>query len=151
MIYFLDTSALVKRYVEEEGSAYIRQLLAYSQHSFHQSFLTPLETTSALYRRHRAGLLSTVELIQVLNAYTAHTRDQYATILHSDSLMTQSAALIAQHPLRALDAVQLAAVLSLRTLLAEDAPSLIFLSSDDRLLGIARQEQLLTDNPNDHP
>jgi predicted nucleic acid-binding protein len=64
MIYFLDTTALLKRYVEEEGSEYIRRLLTRSQHSFHQSFLTPLETTSALYRRYRVGLLSAEELSQ---------------------------------------------------------------------------------------
>lgn len=150
MIYFLDTSALLKRYVEEEGSGYIRQLLAHPQLSFHQSFLTPLETTSALYRRHRAGLLSIEELTQILNAYTVHTRDQYVTILHSDSLMIQAAALIGQHPLRTLDAIQLAAALSLRTSLAEDAPSLTFLSADERLLTVARREHLLTDNPNNH-
>lgn len=150
MIYFLDTSALLKRYVEEEGSEHVRQLLTRTQLSFHQSFLTPLETTSALYRRHRAGLLSTEELTQVLNAYMAHTRDQYVTILHSDVLMTKAAVLIAQHPLRTLDAIQLAAALSLRTSLAEDAPSLTFLSADERLLTIARHERLLTDNPNNH-
>jgi hypothetical protein len=65
--------------------------------------------------------------------------------------MIQAAALIAQHPLGTLDAVQLAAALSLRTSLAEDTFSLIFLSADERFLSIARRERLLTDNPNDHP
>ncbi len=102
MIYFLDTSALLKRYVEEEGSEYIRQLLTRPDLSFHQSFLTPLEMTSALYRRHRGGLLSNQELVDS-NAYTAHTQDRYATILHSNSLMTLAASLIARHPLRTLD------------------------------------------------
>jgi len=151
VIYFLDTSALLKRYVAEEGSEYIRRRLGLPHLSFHQSFLTPLEVTSALYRQHRAGLLSAEELTQVLNAYTVHTREQYATIPHSNHLMSQAAALIVRHPLRTLDAIQLAAALSLRTSLPGDAPPFTFLSADDRLVAVARREHLLTDNPNDHP
>ena len=150
MIYFLDTSALLKRYIEEKGSAYIRRLLALSHESFHQSFLTPLELTSAVYRQHRAGLLSHEELTQLLNAYRVHTREQYATILHSDSLMSQAATLITQHPLRTLDAIQLAAALNLRTSLPVNAPPFTFLSADDRLVAVARREHLLVENPNDH-
>ena len=150
MIYFLDTSALLKRYVEESGSAYIRRLLRLAHLSFHQSFLTALEVTSALYRQHRTGLLSTEELTRVLRAYTIHTRDQYVTIPHSDSLMSQAAALIARHPLRALDAVQLAAALGLRAASPADISPLTFLSADARLVAVARREHLLAENPNEH-
>jgi predicted nucleic acid-binding protein len=151
MIYFLDTSALLKRYVEEEGSTYIRQLLTRPDLSFHQSFLTPLDMTSALYRRHRAGFLSNPELIQILNAYTAHTQDRYATILHSDKLMNLAATLIACHPLRSLEAIQLAAALTLQSTFPPNASPFTFVSADDRLLAIAQLENLLTDNPNAHP
>ena len=151
MIYFLDTSALLKRYVEEEGSEYIRQLLTRPDLSFHQSFLTPLEMTPALYRRHRGGLLSNQELVQILNAYTAHTQDRYATILHSNSLMTLAASLIARHPLRTLDAIQPAAALTLQSTFPPDASPLTFVSGDDRLIAIARLGRFPTDNPNDHP
>lgn len=151
MIYFLDTSALLKRYVEEKGSEHVRQLLTRPDLSFHQSFLTPLEMTSALYRRHRAGLLSNPELIQILNAYTAHTQDRYATILHSDRLMNLAAALIARRPLRTLDAIQLAAALTLQSTFPPDASPLTFVSADERLIAVARLENLLTDNPNTHP
>ena len=150
MIYFLDTSALLKRYVEEEGSEYIRQLLERPDLSFHQSFLTPLEMTSALYRRHRSGLLSNQELVQILNAYTTHTQDRYATILHSNSLMTLAASLIARHPLRTLDTIQLAAALTLQSTFPQDASPLTFVSADDRLIAVAQQEHLLAENPNNH-
>lgn len=151
MMYFLDTSALLKRYVEEIGSDYIRQLLTRTDLSFHQSFLTPLEMTSALYRRHRSGQLSNPELVQILNAYTAHTQDRYGTVLHSTHLMNLAASLIARHPLRTLDAIQLAAALTLRSTLPLDASILTFVSADDRLIAIARLENFPTDNPNDRP
>jgi uncharacterized protein len=107
--------------------------------------------TSALYRRHRSGLLSNPELVQILNAYTAHTQDHYATILHSTSLMTLAASLIARHPLRTLDAIQLAAALTLQSTFPPDASPLTFVSADDRLTAVARLESFPTDNPNAHP
>jgi hypothetical protein len=103
-----------------------------------------------LYRWHRAGLLSNPELIQILNAYTAHTQDRYATILHSDQLMHLAATLIARHPLRSLDAIQLGAALTLQSTFPPNASPLTFVSADDRLLAVTQLESLLTDNPNTH-
>jgi predicted nucleic acid-binding protein len=51
VIYFLDTSALAKRYLTEKGSNRMRRLLEHKDDGFYQGFLTPLEIASALYRR----------------------------------------------------------------------------------------------------
>lgn len=151
MIYFVDTSALVKRYVDETGSGYVRNLVTVADHVFYQSFLSPLEISSAFYRRHRMGELSSEELTLALQAYVDHSHKEYILIPYSEALLNTAGTLLARYPLRTLDAIQFAAALSLRISLAEAALSLMFLSADERLLGIARQEQLLTDNPNDHP
>ena len=150
MIYFADTSALVKRYVNEVGSEYVRTLVAAADIILYQSFLTPLEITSTFYRRHRMNELSTEGLTLVLQAYTVHSHKEYALIPYSEDLMNKAATLIARHPLRTLDAIQLAAALGLRTSLPGDAPPFTFLSADDRLVAVARREHLLAENPNDH-
>lgn len=147
MIYFLDTSALVKRYLSEAGSAYVRRLFHRTGVTFYQTFLTPLETTSALYRRHRAGQISTEELSFLLKSYAVHSHEEYLLLPYSESLIDTAGPLIARHPLRALDAIQLASALKLRDSLPPDAPSLILLSSDDRLVSAARHEHLQAMNP----
>lgn len=147
MIYLLDTSTLVKRYLNEAGSAYIRRLFQTPGIIFYQTFLTPLETASALYRRHRAGQLSIEELSLLLKSYAIHSREEYLLLPYSQSLMDTAGSLIARYPLRALDAIQLASALKLRDTLPTDAPSLIFLSADDRLVTAARQEHLQAVNP----
>lgn len=59
--------------------------------------------------------------------------------------------LVNQHPLRAYDAVQLAAALNLQGQLSPpDVASFTFLT-DSRLLAIAQAENLLADDPNLHP
>jgi uncharacterized protein len=147
VIYFLDTSALVKRYLSEAGSAYVRRLFHGTGATFYQTFLTPLETISALYRRQRAGQISTEELSVLLKSYAVHSHEEYLLLPHSDSLTEAAGPLIARHPLRALDALQLASALALRNILPAEAPPLIFLSADDRLVTAARQEHLQAVNP----
>ena len=147
MIYLLYTSALVKRYLNEAGSAYIRRLFQTPSIIFYQTFLTPLELTSALYRRYRDGKIPTEELSFLLKSYAIHSHEEYLLIPHSDSLIDTAATLIARHPLRALDAIQLASAFQLRDSLPPDAPSLNFLSADGRLVAAARQEHLQAENP----
>ncbi len=147
MTYFLDTSALVKRYLSEAGSAYVRRLFHGAGVSFYQAFLTPLETTSALYRQHRAGQISPEELSFLLRSYAVHSHEEYLLVPYSESLIDAAGSLIARHPLRALDALQLAAALKVRDSLPVDAPPLTFLCADDRLIHAARREHLRAENP----
>ena len=50
---YFDTSVLIKRYVEEPGSAYARRLKR--RYRLLSSVITPVEAVSAVARRHRAG------------------------------------------------------------------------------------------------
>ena len=106
-----------------------------------------MELTSALYRRYRGGKIPTEELSFLLKSYAIHSQEEYLLVPHSDSLINTAATLIARHPLRALDAIQLASAFQLRDSLPPDAPSLNFLSADDRLVTAARQEHLQAVNP----
>ncbi len=147
MIFFFDTSALIKRYVHEKGSARVRRLLQSGGAIFYQTFLTPVEMTSAFYRQHRDGQISIEELSLLLRSYAVHSRSEYLLVPYSESLTDLAVALISRHPLRALDAIQLASALRLRNALPPSAPPLVFISADDRLVRTARQEHLQVENP----
>jgi uncharacterized protein len=147
VIYFLDTSALAKRYLTEKGSNRMRRLLEHKDHGFYQGFLTPLEIASALYRRLRSQEISHDELSILLRAYVAHSHQDYILIPYSDGLADRASALIARHVLRALDAIQLASALELKDSAPAEALPLTFLSADDRLLDAARREHLQAENP----
>lgn len=140
----------MKRYVNEAGSGSVRNLVAAADNFFYQSFVTPLEMTSTFYRRHRMNELSAEELTLALRAYAVHSHKEYILIPYSGALLNTAETLIARHPLRALDALQLAAALSLRASLPGDAPPFTFLCADERLVAVARHEHLLAENPNAH-
>jgi predicted nucleic acid-binding protein len=150
VILFADTSALVKRYVNEVESEYIRNLFITIGYFFYQSFLTSLEISSAFYRRQRMDELSLEELAVALQTYVVHSRSEYLLIPYSEALLNTAGTLVARHPLRALDAIQLAAALTLQSTFPPDVSPLTFVSADDRLIAVARSENLLTDNPDAH-
>jgi predicted nucleic acid-binding protein len=66
---FFDSSALVKRYVREQGSAWVRETTpTEGGHLIHLSLLTATEIASALARRQRAGGLTPHERDRLFGA-----------------------------------------------------------------------------------
>jgi predicted nucleic acid-binding protein len=151
--YYLDTSALVKRYVNETGSPWLCALLDTSPRpSVVLAHLVIVEMTSALMRRVREGVVSEPEYVQAQNAFHADCLSQYELVTAVDDVIDQANRLLEKHPLRAYDAIHLAAAMvSNHALLADGLDSLIFVSADDRLNRAASAEGLAVDNPNVHP
>lgn len=147
MIYFLDTSALAKRYLTEPGSPRIRRLLNEKDDVFYQAFIAPVEFASALYRRVRTGELTADEATILLRAYVSHARQDYLLVPYSDALMARATRLVSRHALRTLDAVQLASALELRAMLPLEELPICFMTADERLLTAARAEHLQVINP----
>jgi len=152
-LYFLDSSALVKRYVTETGSAWIRALTDPSaRNPLIIARITWVEVLSALARRQREGTLTLDDVVQAIGAFRHDLNMQYQVSELDLELAEAAGDLVARHPLRAYDAVQLASALQAQSDLARTAtPALTFLTADDRLLTVAQAEGLLTDNPNHHP
>jgi len=151
--YFLDTSALVKRYVPEKGSEWILSItdpatdnhLAISQ-------ITWVEVHSAFARRLRDRSLSAERFDLIVQKVREDFENEYRVIDVDQTLIETATELVMQHPLRAYDAVQLAAALRVQYILTSiPETQLIFVSADNRLLDIARSAGLATDNPNNYP
>ena len=151
--YFVDSSALVKRYVPETGSAWIRALSA--QGTGNELFIariTWVEVLSALARREREGSLTPTDRALIIQRFRSDLNTQSQVIELDAKLAVSAGQLVNQYPLRAYDAVQLASVLRIQpTFATTQSTSLIFLTSDNRLSAIAQALGLLTDNPNHHP
>ena len=152
-VYFLDSSALVKRYVPEVGTGWIQTLA--NPDSGNQLFMariTWVEVLSALARRQREGSFDSSQIAQIVLAFRHHLNTQYRVLEFTQTLAELAGQLVNQHPMRAYDAVQLASALSLHSVLTQaQLPVLVFLSADDRLMTIAQTTGLLSDNPNNYP
>ena len=151
--YFVDSSALVKRYVPETGSNWIRALSAPNPgDSLIIARITWVEVRSALARREREGSLTPTDRTLIIQRFRSDLNTQYQVIELDSALAETAGQLVNQYPLRAYDAVQLASVLRIQPAFATtESTQLIFLTADDRLSAIANALGLLTDNPNHHP
>jgi predicted nucleic acid-binding protein len=152
--YYVDTSALVKRYLNEIGSQWIRQLFI-GLTSARQIFIvtvTGVEMSSAFSRKFRLGDISQSVYRQAMGQFEGDFRYRYSRIRVTHAVIRRAMDVAKQHPLRGYDAVQLAAALELKDRLQSiSSANLTFLSADDALCQIAAREGLLTDNPNHHP
>jgi predicted nucleic acid-binding protein len=152
-ITYLDTSALIKRYVAEVGSEWIRDLLVCSgAPTACTSHLTVVEAACAFARRRREGFLSPEDHAETLRAFDHDFAYAYNILDVTTEVLDAARSLANEYPLRAYDAVHLAtAWLANRELVQAGQPPLIFICADDRLLDVAVAVGLMTENPNRYP
>lgn len=151
MHYYLDASALVKRYINEAGSDWIRTLLTSSESSFFAAHIVIVEVISAFTRRAREGILTPSEYQELREVFQVDCNQDCDIIIAAGDIIEVANRLLEQHPLRALDALHLATALVVNQwLIANHLPILTFLCADERLLAAATAEGLAVDNPNSH-
>ena len=149
--YYLDSSALVKRYVTEPGSPWVRELCQDTINAIFVSELALVEVGSAFARRCHRGEITDEERSNYLAVFIHDCAESYHLIPAERPTIERGLDLTQQHFLRGYDALQLACALAANDVLAVAAlPALTFVSADDGLLGAAIKERLNTENPNRH-
>ncbi len=157
-IYYLDASALVKYYIREPGSTWVRALVDTSlpdngsrAHRVLMSEASIAECAAAFAILYRMQRISRWARDGAFRAFMRHISGE---IFHPIPVRTpdfQLAAYLTQHhPLKAYDAVQLAVALRYAGILATFGLPLTFVSGDAALLAAAQAEGLPTENPFDH-
>ena len=107
---FWDSSALIPILLPERRSAALTEAMA-ADREVTLWWGTPVECLSAIYRRHRECPLPAALLTEALNRLRALVEDA-DTVSPTDEVRRRAGRLVAAHPLRAADALQLGAALS---------------------------------------
>ncbi len=148
--HFLDSSALIKRYVIENGTMWIRSLVA--QHDILMAQITQVEVVSGTMRRYRENAISLQTANGIRLLIDRHANRDYQIIKINKDVIQAAEHLLVKYPLRAYDSIQLAsALIANHRLVQANTSMLIFVSADTRLITAASGEGLATDNPNLHP
>lgn len=138
MIFYFDTSALLKAYVQENGSQEVIALMDEGDHLFGSVVLTKVEMASAIQRAIRAtGSSSTNATIawqDFLDDWQAFTRLRITT-----GIIERAADIAWKHRLRGYDSLHLAAALLWQESL--DA-NVVFAAFDQELLQASQKAGL---------
>jgi predicted nucleic acid-binding protein len=149
--YYFDSSALVKRYVNETGSNWICGL--FDPGLRHEAFIaaiTSVEIVAAITRRARGRTIAQVDAVAACTQFRDDLQTSYQVVELTAVLLTHAMSLAEAYALRGYDAVQLAAALAINALCVQnELPPLIFVSADGELNAVAAGIGLAIENPND--
>jgi uncharacterized protein len=150
--YYLDTSALVKRYAHEQGSGWIVNLTRPSAgHEIFTVLLTGPEMIAALFRKAKTGQVSQIEAIQAAALFKRDWQTEYQIISITPRLAEDAMAVAEKHGLRGFDSVHLAGAIILHLRLrAAGLPNLTFVSADKLQVHAAASEGIMVEDPNNH-
>lgn len=151
-IYYLDSSALVKIYMKETGSSWMRQLYTSDRAEILcTSVLSRVEVVSALARRMRMQELDGDEFDDLCTQFNEDFAVYFAPIAVSDDVIALADSLLRKYSLRSYDALHIASAKKMRQLLRSEFSAVRFISADVHLNSAALSERFAVDNPTDHP
>ena len=156
-MYFLDSSALVKRYFQEPGHEWIETLHDPNQrHVLYIAQTALVEVVASICRKAREQDMPLEERNTTIDDFRRDVRSSYSVWVVDNAVYMAAGDLCRTHRLRAYDAIQLACVMAVR----EDAfgvqppevepPDVIFISADRGLLTVALAEGFNIENPNNY-
>lgn len=128
MICYLDTSALVKIYVQEEGSDQVSSLVNNSM-VIATCKIAFAEARAAFARSYREGLLEQHDYQRIINSFL-NDWSRYLVLEISDTLVMLAGDLAEKHQLRGFDTIHLATAL----IFAQQVKKQITVSCWDRRL-----------------
>jgi predicted nucleic acid-binding protein len=150
--YFVDSSALVKRYVLETGTAWVRGITRQNPSTvIYIAHITAVEVTCATARPRKGKTLTPKRASSILWRFRQHLAARYTIIELTPDLVDDAMRPGNAYAMRAYDAVQLAAALEVnRSHQADGFGPITLVSADRDLNAAATAEGLAVDDPNSH-
>jgi uncharacterized protein len=136
-VIYLDTSALIKRFVNEKGAPVVQSIVQ-RKGTIATAKIAYAEIFAGLTRKFREGNLPKAQYALACRQFERDWQ-AYIRVELEDDLLLLARDLIQRHPLRGFDAVNLASALTLKISLGEQ---ITFAAADGRLLKTAEAEEL---------
>ena len=153
-VFYVDTSALVKRYVREVGTTWVRAMSdPGTGNTIMVAEIGMVEAAAAIASKHRApGSISRHERDVAVRLLVLHCTEEYDLIPVTRAIIDRALLLTQVHRLRGYDAVHLASALAANAVLVADGSADLTLVAADRdLRDAAMREGLAIDSPEEHP
>lgn len=143
MNFYLDSSALVKLYIDEVGSDRIKEIIFSEKNNIFISKIAGAEVAAAFSRRNRMKDIAEEDYDEILSDFLSDFSGLFAKSEVTDSIISLAIELTKRRSLRGYDSVQLASAIMLN---AEINEGLNFISADVDLNGMAKAEGLVVED-----
>ncbi len=149
---YMDSSALVKIYIREQGSEWTREVYGNSKANDILIYeIAGAEVLAALHQRFRNKDFSEEDLKTACDLFRNDFQNFFARLPIKKQIVDTGMRLIQKHPLRGYDAIQLATAVSfLEELRKLNGESLLFVGVDKVLDNSATAEGLTVINPSEY-
>ncbi len=146
-LFYVDTSAIIKRYQREKGTGVVDQLIdnPVGEDRFYTSFLSVLELTSGIMRLTKGGQLQEHNANELIARFREDLRQRFRVWPLDNDITSKAVSIVEQHKLRSADAIHMATALAIFSLISGHDSVLV--SSDHEMLEAAEASQLATIDP----
>ena len=152
-VFFLEASALVKRYQREaRGTDRILSLTdPASGNDLYLSDLTRAEVPGAILKKHRRGEIRLSQAQAARRAFFSEVGALFHVIHPTPDVIDDAIQLLQQYPLMAYDAIQVASALHCdQVVRSVSSYRVTFIAADRQVLNAAAAEGLPVENPEEH-
>lgn len=148
-VYFIGTSALVKRYAHEAGSSLLLTLTELSsRNEVYIAGITRVEVIAALKGRERRGDIASSDANYAIRQFRIHCNGQYRIVDLSATIVHHAMNIAESRVVKGYDAVQIASAKAINHQLhLEGLPALKFVCSDKQMIRACEEEDLEVLNP----
>ncbi|MFW6144256.1 MAG: type II toxin-antitoxin system VapC family toxin [Candidatus Natronoplasma sp.] len=134
MIYFFDTSALVKRYHQEKGTVYVDEIFEGIVEGKAEAFissLTLLEVTSAFKRKQKGNMISESDFYDLIKTCFDEIIEHFTIVPANEDIINDSIENVLKYSLKTLDSIQFQTVKEVKEMLDDD---ITVVTSDKELM-----------------
>ncbi len=151
--YFLDSSAIVKNYIVETGTNWVKNIFnSVTTNVVYAVSIAEVEVISAFARRLKGKTLTVNEAMIASTQFRYDFADDLRVIAVEPILLNRAVMLAEKYALRGYDAVQLSAAVEASAYINALKQGLfVFVSADNNLTSAAQNEGLIVENPNNYP
>jgi predicted nucleic acid-binding protein len=134
-VYYLDASAWVKRYLQEDGTIWVQDVFA-QQQTLACASLGYIEVNATLARKHKAGDITADQFAEKIRELDEDWRGIIEVRLVAE-VVADAKDLATRIALRGADAIHLASAITLRRRLSNGADDVAFVAADEELKAAA--------------
>ena len=137
MIVYLDASALVKRYIEEDGTKEVSALIDEADYSV-TNLISRAEVSAAIMRASRMNIIRRDEALEAIGRFRSEW-ESLQRLPVTEATVEEADNLVGDHDLRGYDAVHLAAAKIWQEAIGE---LILFATFDQKLRDVALSVEL---------